>query len=204
MKLKYYLRGVGVGIVFATVIMTVSSLVHKYNITDEYIIKEARKLGMVMKEELNENNGLFGKDESEETEETQETEGTQGTEDTQASENTQGTEQENSDTTENVNTEGQPSESQMPSESEITEYATIVVEGGDSAHQVAKKAKEAGLVDDAEEFRLYLRDHGYAYDIRVGTYQIPIGVDYEEICKILTIKDYQNEDNEENKDNQEN
>ena len=52
MKLKYYLRGVGIGIIFATLVMTVSSFVHKNNISDEYIIKEARKLGMVMKEEL--------------------------------------------------------------------------------------------------------------------------------------------------------
>ena len=38
MKLKYYLRGVGIGIIFATLVMTVSSFVHKNNITDEYII----------------------------------------------------------------------------------------------------------------------------------------------------------------------
>ena len=65
MKLKYYLRGVGIGIIFATIVMTVSSLVHKYNISDEYIIKEAKKLGMVMKDDLDDNNGLWGSDDTE-------------------------------------------------------------------------------------------------------------------------------------------
>jgi len=54
MKLKYYLRGVGIGIIFATLVMTVSALVHKYNLSDEYIMREARKLGREMKEELKE------------------------------------------------------------------------------------------------------------------------------------------------------
>ena len=38
MKLKYYLRGAGIGIIIATMIMTFSSWVHKNNITNEYII----------------------------------------------------------------------------------------------------------------------------------------------------------------------
>ena len=74
MKLKYYLRGVGIGIIFATIVMTVSSLVHKYNISDEYIIKEAKKLGMVMKDDLDDNNGLWGSDDTEVIPVTEETE----------------------------------------------------------------------------------------------------------------------------------
>ena len=50
----------GIGVIFATLVMTISGLEHKYNISEEYIIKEARKLGMVMKDELDGNNGLFG------------------------------------------------------------------------------------------------------------------------------------------------
>ena len=67
MKLKYYLRGAGIGIIFATMVMTVSTFVHNNNLSDEYIIKEARKLGMVMKEELKDEN-LFSEDETEDAE----------------------------------------------------------------------------------------------------------------------------------------
>ena len=52
MKLKYYLRGVGTGIIFATLVMAVSCLVHKYNLSDEFIIREARRLGMVKEDEI--------------------------------------------------------------------------------------------------------------------------------------------------------
>lgn len=187
MKLKYYLRGVGIGIIFATLVMTVSGLEHKYNISEEYIIKEARKLGMVMKDELDGNNGLFGNGDSQETEESQ------------ATEENESTNSETVEETQVASSEVQPSESESESqvpvesesqvESETPVYVTIVVEGGDSARQVADKAKEAGLIEDAEVLRDYLRDHGYSHDILVGSFQIPLGADLEEICRILTTRE---------------
>ncbi len=45
MKLKYYLRGMGVGILFATIVLFISYSL-RYN--REGIIREARKLGMEM------------------------------------------------------------------------------------------------------------------------------------------------------------
>lgn len=181
MKLKYYLRGVGIGVIFATLVMTISGLEHKYNISEEYIIKEARKLGMVMKDELDGNNGLFGNGDSQEPEESQ------------ATEENESTNSEMIDDTQVASSEVQPSESesesQVPVESETPVYVTIVVEGGDSARQVADKAKEAGLIEDAEVLRNYLRDHGYSHDILVGSFQIPLGADLEEICRILTTRE---------------
>ncbi len=50
MKLKYYLRGIGLGIIFATIIMTVSIKVHNNYLSEEKIIEEALKLGMIMPE----------------------------------------------------------------------------------------------------------------------------------------------------------
>lgn len=179
MKLKYYLRGAGIGIIFTTIVMAVSSSVHKNNISDEYIIKEAQKLGMVMKESQDTGNGLFGN--------SQETEESEVTEESQDTENSQVTEEDTSLNTEGVSSE---LENDTPTESESEEivYATVVVNGGDSAKQVADKVKEAGLVENAEEFRLYMRDHGYAYTLLVGSHEIPMGADYEEICKILTTR----------------
>ena len=50
MKLKYYLRGLGVGIVVTAIILTIAN--HLGNkMSDEDIIKRAGKLGMVMKED---------------------------------------------------------------------------------------------------------------------------------------------------------
>ena len=199
MKLKYYLRGVGIGIVFATLVMTVSGLEHKYNISEEYIIKEARKLGMVMKDELDGNNGLFGNGGSQEIEESQ------ATEESTATEENGSANSEIPEDSQDISSEVQPSESESESqvpvesetpvesesqvESETPVYVTIVVEGGDSARQVADKAKEVGLIEDAEVLRDYLRDHGYSHDILVGSFQIPLGADLEEICRILTTRE---------------
>ena len=44
MKLKYYLRGLGTGILFATIILFVS---YSYKMSDSQIRKEAEQLGMV-------------------------------------------------------------------------------------------------------------------------------------------------------------
>ena len=211
MKLKYYLRGVGIGIIFATLVMTVSSLMHKYNITDEYIIKEARKLGMVMRDEINNNSGLLGKDDTEETQDTQGSESESQTPPPSESESqTPPPSESESQTPPPSESESQTplpsesesqtpppsesesqtppqseSESQEPPASEEKKYVTVTIVSGDYARQVAEKVRDAGLIEDAEDFRKYIGRQGYGQLFHAGTYKIPIGADYEEICQIL-------------------
>ena len=195
MKLKYYLRGVGIGIIFATLVMTVSSLVHKYNITDEYIIKEARKLGMVMKNELEDKDDLFGQDETEDTQGSEsesvvpsESESESQTPPSESESQTPPSESE-SQTPPPSESESQTppseSESQTPPASEEKQYVYVTIVRGDYARQVAEKVKAAGLIKDAEDFRKYIGRKGYGQLFHAGTYKIPVGADYEEICQIL-------------------
>ncbi len=51
MKLKYYLRGLGIGILVTTIIMTIASPKKEASLSDEEIIARAAQLGMVMKED---------------------------------------------------------------------------------------------------------------------------------------------------------
>lgn len=185
MKLKYYLRGVGIGIIFATLVMTVSAFVHKYNISDEYIINEARKLGMVMKDELKNDEGLWGSADTEDTQVSGSEVVSSESENTSQSESTS-----ESGTTSEQNpvVPETPSESESESESETVEYVTIVIEAGDYARQVAEKVCAAGLVEDAEDFRKYIGNRGYGQSMHPGTYYIPVGSDYEEICLILIVR----------------
>ena len=46
MKLKYYLRGLGIGILTTTVILSLAGIGRK-NMTDEEVVKRAKELGMV-------------------------------------------------------------------------------------------------------------------------------------------------------------
>ena len=50
MKLKYYLRGLGVGILVTTVILMIAFARHPQKLTDEEIIARAEMLGMVMED----------------------------------------------------------------------------------------------------------------------------------------------------------
>lgn len=49
MRFKYYLRGAGIGVIAATLVLSVAFLFHD-NISDEEVIRRAMKLGMIMQE----------------------------------------------------------------------------------------------------------------------------------------------------------
>lgn len=177
MKLKYYLRGLGMGILFATIVMTVSSVIHNNNLSEEKIIKEAKKLGMIMPEtEDDATGGLFAT--KEDTEDVIDTEG-------------QDTEIETPDTeTEMQDTEPESTEKKEPvviQDGNVT-LIEISVYPGDNARQVAERLYENGLVDDSESFRKYLGETGYAKSLAIGEYYVPVGATYEEICNVLMRK----------------
>lgn len=200
MKLKYYLRGIGIGVIVATMIMTVSSVIHNNNLSDEMIIKEAQKLGMIMPENTEDNSSLWGNSTESESEsettsqnteadnssETQSLEDTQIPEDTLTSEETQAPE--DAQTSEETQT---PENTQTPDDTQTTvdeNMAVITVDDSDAARHVSEKLQAAGLIEDAVDFKNYLADKGYAKDIKSGTFEIPKGSSYEEICDIIIKK----------------
>ncbi len=63
---------------------------------------------------------------------------------------------------------------------------TVRVERGMTATQVAGALKAAGAIADAEEFVGYLRQEKLTDSINVGTFTIPRGAGYAEIAGILT------------------
>ena len=52
MKLKYYLRGMGIGIIVTTIILTISFSQREVEISDAEVIARASELGMVMQDEV--------------------------------------------------------------------------------------------------------------------------------------------------------
>ena len=50
MKLKYYLRGLGIGIIVTTLILMIAGTGQKEELTDAQIIERAKELGMVMED----------------------------------------------------------------------------------------------------------------------------------------------------------
>ncbi len=69
MRFKYYLKGLGMGIIITTLVMSVSCVIHNNNLSDEEIIEKAMELGMIMPESENDSgNGLFGNHDKETSE----------------------------------------------------------------------------------------------------------------------------------------
>ncbi len=166
------------GIIFATLILTVSSVIHNNNLSEEKIIKEAQKLGMVMPEETENNQGgLWSK--NEEVVENTESIGTENVETEEATEviGEESTEPSTEDAKEN---DGE----QVVGENGIT-YIMINVYPGDTARMIAERLYANGLVDDAESFRKYLGQTGQANHLHVGEFMVPVGATYEQIFNIL-------------------
>ena len=204
MKLKYYLRGLGIGIIVTTIILMISFSMHKEKISDEQIIARAEALGMEFPEDT-----LFPaeteKTEVSETPEKTETSDDEKTDDTQLDDNnskesdtekdadgseiaetTQETEaSEKPETSETAKNESEKEEaSENTNETQKEDYL-LTIKRGAVCRDICNELFENGLVDDAEALRVYLGNVGYASNISVGKYKIPYGLSYEEIYNIL-------------------
>ena len=199
MKLKFYLRGLGIGILVTTVILGIASG-RKQNMSDEEVIKRARELGMVESTLLT-NLPDQGKEETQpEESEMQETKPEETKPEESKAEETKPdeTKPEESKAEETKPDETKPEESKAeetkPEESqpeetqnkETDKMVSIVITKGESSTSVSKSLQKAGLVEDAAAFDKYLCANGYDKKIVTGTYEIPIGASEEEIAHLIT------------------
>lgn len=168
MKLKYYLRGIGIGMIVTTLILMVSGVIHNNNLSDEKIIKEALKLGMVMPESTEEKDSLWVRNTEEESEANEPEEDTTET-DTQ----TPDEESLDEEPTDAVSDNGQ------------REMVEFIIEPTSTATLVSQNLYQAGLVDSAEAFLSHLQENDYTHSIRTGVFYIPQNASYEEICDVI-------------------
>ncbi|MBR3811082.1 MAG: hypothetical protein IKJ16_01955 [Agathobacter sp.] len=195
MKLKYYLRGLGIGVFVSVIVMTVA-FGNRKPMTDEEIKARAKELGMIEnsvladmnKEDVQDTEDIKEPENTQDTEDIKEPENTQDTEDIKEPENTQDTEdtKEPEDTQDTEDEEDQkPQTPENPNEGTIT----ITVVGGDNSWTVSKRMEEAGLIESAKDFDTHLCRYGYDKKISVGSYKIPVTATHEEMAKILTKMD---------------
>lgn len=201
MRLKYYLRGLGLGIIFAVFIMMVGYRNHGSSMSDSEIIEKAKALGMVetedtsgMKSDKKTDNKTDEK--SDKKIDTSEPDTTIA--DTSAAEDTQtGT-----DNTDADNIAGTADgDTTAPSDVAATDSAasdaaqpqqnttfTVTVGSGDTCRMIAERLQAAGIIDDAEKFRAYMGQKGVDQFIADGNHEIPYGASYDDIINILTQK----------------
>lgn len=200
MKLKYYLRGLGIGILITTVILGLAGIGRK-NMTDEEVVKRAKELGMVESTLLSD---LPDQTKAEEVRPTEPETSLQPetSEQENSAEPEAGPEPETSEPEVSPEPEESASTPETPVAPEETpvssedgnpdtpagETVTLVIGRGESSTTVSKNLKKAGIVEDAAAFDRFLCNNGYDKKIITGTYEIPYGASEEEIAKIITRK----------------
>lgn len=204
MRLKYYLRGLGLGIIFTVVILSISNNLNKKNdvSTSEVINseKDTNKLATDKVTKDKTDKDKTDKDKSNEEDKSNSTENEKENKNITFSENAQSNENDSNPNESVTDTNLQQNQPESVSPQEVSPPAenvtpdampqiiTINIRQGEYCRPVAQKLQDAGLIADAEDFRIYMGNIGYASNIHSGDFDIPVGSTYEEIANILIRK----------------
>ena len=215
MKLKYYLRGLGIGMAVTALILGISFSGRQgqeaQTLTDEQIRERASELGMVDSSELTlaalQNSAqpqtTMEPEVTEESETMTEPEATAEPETTTKPEATAApemtTKPEATAAPEMTTKPEATAAPEMTTEPEATKepelitapeqsQTTITIKKGSDSGSVSRVLYEAGLVENAKAFDNYLCNNGYSRSINPGIYEIAPGTSEEEIAKIITGK----------------
>ena len=200
MKLKYYLRGLGIGMMVTALILGISFSNRQgqaaQTMTDDQIRERAAELGMVDSGELTlaelQNSAKQPTENTpEDVKETQETQTEVSPVTTTEPEITPQPE-----ATKAPEATSEPEATEAPAITTVPDMAApeqgqiagITINRGDDSGSVSRRLYEAGLVEDARAFDSYLCNNGYSRSINPGTYEIASGTSEEEIAKIITGK----------------
>lgn len=214
MRLKYYLRGLGIGIVVTAVIMGVSAERQKPVMTDEQIIARAKELGMVEQEgilaeiagesvaavdQTEEAKAEAPKQEEAKAEEAkaetpkQEEAKAEAPEQEEAMAETPEQEEEKAEApkqeeakAETPKTETADQETAKQETVQKTASVVVSIYPGEGSYTVSRKLAALGLVESADIYDKFLCQNGYDKKLCTGNYTITEGATADEIARILT------------------
>lgn len=182
MKLKYYLRGLGIGVLVTTIILAIALNNKPMELTDAQIKERAKQLGMVEETTSEVKTTKETKPETTKPE-------ADATKETQAETTTKATQPETTKVTQAETTQEQTTQAQQAADRpEAGTRISIEIGAYDWSNHVAQKLEEAGLVESASQFDQYLIDNGYEAKIRSGKHTFTMGAGYEELAKELVSR----------------
>ena len=204
MKLRMYLRGLGLGMIVAALVLTFGVKTENRTMTDAEVRARAKELGMVDEattlknanvpegkaeevapEEEEKKEEVVKEETAKETvnekvaEETQKDEVKQPVEEKKAEEDIKAAEDKKKAEEEKKAAE------EKKAEEEKKPY-TLTIQSGYSSDRVANVLADAGVISSASAFDTYLCSNGYDHRISTGTYAIPAGADFQTIAKMIT------------------
>lgn len=165
MKLKYYMRGIGIGVLVTTIILVIAFAFTGNNMSDEEIIDRAKKLGMVESSK------------------------------TMTSNSTNATNSTNNATVGNQTIPGatNPMPDNNSTNTSNTANANndsveFTISENDVSRTVIERLAQQGLISDAAAFNKYLNDKGLDNNLQNGTFKIRRGMSEEELANLLVTK----------------
>lgn len=181
MNVKWFLRGLGVGIVLTALLLCIT---YRNTKGDTNIIQQAKNLGMIFPEEETAAPAATAEELAQQVQPDSSSGAAvsgsvvagQGENESEADKKARKKlEQSNDDITSASNYQGGKK--------------TFVVRSGLLSSSVAREMEAAGIIDSADAFDEFIEKNGYGRKVRSGTYKIPDGADYETIAKIITRQD---------------
>lgn len=191
MKLKYYLRGLGIGMAVTALILGISFSGRQgqeaQTLTDEQIRERASELGMVDSSELT-LAALQNSAQPQTTMEPEVTEKPKLTADPETTTEPEATAEPKATAAPEMTTEPEATKEPELITAPEQSQTTITIKKGSDSESVSRMFYEAGLVENAKAFDNYLCNNGYSRSINPGIYEIAPGTSEEEIAKIITGK----------------
>ena len=177
MRVRDFLRGFSVGMIFTCCFLFIV-FKGSNKISDEYVIERAKQLNMVFRDE----DTLFLNQDATEEDDI-DGQGTTSDKVTleQDSENSSKTE----DSSDKKNTNKQD-EDDNTDEKSTKETVVVNISKGMSSGDVSEMLYALKVIDDIQEFSMYLHDNGYSLKVKIGEFDVPVDASYEEIAKIIT------------------
>ncbi len=214
MKLKIYMRGLGIGIIVTALILGFRSNATRGMISDAEVIERAKQLGMVesgsltLAEVQNNNEESDGSDEiQEEVDITDQAEPdisleasdqlpADDADTTTDNTETAGTETDNPSQETSGSTSDKPTTSvpdtSVPMEDKEVMYSDdpvmIRIDPGTGSYTVSKLLYNEGLIKDVNGFDKFLIENGYSTSIQSGIYEILPGTSESDIARLITGK----------------
>ena len=200
MKRKYFLRGLGLGLITASLMFALAFIFYKPTLSESEIKKQAKALGMV---ESTDNKNSSNQSTDEKDSDKKKSESDTDSKDDSNSLDTTTTESKTDDNGVVTNTVTNPDGStttttsipgdvsKLGDKSATTNSGkniVISVAGGENSAAVSLDLFHKGLVSDNAEFDKYIESTGKDNSIRPGTYEIPEGSTYAQIADIITTR----------------
>lgn len=195
MKLKYYMRGLGIGIILTTLIFSIIKTDEK--LSDKQIMQRARALGMVTEEEkdagleqlLNNNKPTGTENPSEVPSDEPSLAPTKAPVDEPSLGPTKAPEVSLTPTpTVEPTPEPTIAPTEMPDQVIQPNEISFMIKKGMASGEVANLLVEVGLIEDAKAFNQYIVYQGKESIIRIGSYTLPHDASYDDIINEITAK----------------